>query len=346
MKKLLPLLIIAVLLIPSCGKELLSNNSTLSASANILAGNGKAGSANGSDTSAYFNEPSGLAVDASGNVYVADFGNNLIRKITPTGVVTTLAGSGTAGSTNATGIAASFNQPAGVAVDAAGNVYVADSGNSLIRKVTSAGIVTTLAGSGAAQYSDGTGVSASFYQPTGVAVDTSGNVYVADGGNNLIRKITSTGVVTTVAGGSSSGSINGTGTAALFFEPSGIAIDKSGNLFVADLGNYLIRKITPAGIVTTLAGRGVKGSVNGTGAAASFNGAGGLTVDASDNVYVADFGNNVIRKITSAGIVTTLGGTKSSTGILFKGPYAVALDVTGNIYVANYNGDTIDKINN
>ncbi|MDP6772479.1 MAG: Ig-like domain-containing protein, partial [Anaerolineales bacterium] len=157
-----------------------------------LAGSGSIGSADGTGTAASFKYPEGLAVDFIGNVYVADTWNHLIRKITPAGVVTTLAGSGYEGSANGTGTAASFRLPSGIAVDGSGNVYVADHTNNRIRKITSAGVVTTLAGSGSEGSADGTGTAASFYYPAGVAVDGSGNVYVAGHGNHLIRKIATT----------------------------------------------------------------------------------------------------------------------------------------------------------
>jgi len=209
-------------------------------------------------------------VDGSGNVYVGDEVNHKIRKITSAGVVTTLAGSGSSGSADGTGTLASFNNPYGVAVDLSGNVYVADKGNFLIRKITSGGVVTTLAGSGSSGSANGTGTAASFNYPFGVAVDGSGNVYVGDYENHLIRKITSAGEVTTLAGSGSSGSANGTGTAASFSSPYDVAVDGSGNVYVADYYNHLIRKITSDGVVTTLAGSGSSGSANGTGTAASF----------------------------------------------------------------------------
>ena len=218
-------------------------------------------------------------------------------EITPE--VTTFAGSGSAGSADGTGTAASFYKPSGVAVDGSGNVYVAEYYNHLIRKITSAGVVTTLAGSGSAGSANGTGTAASFYRPYGVAVDGNGNVYVADYYNHLIRKITSAGVVTTLAGSGSQGSADGTGTAASFYNPSGVAVDGSGNVYVADRSNHLIRKITSADVVTTLAGSGSQGSANGTGTAASFTLPYGVAVDASGNVYVADSGNNLIRKIAT-----------------------------------------------
>jgi len=307
-----------------------------------LAGGASYGSANGTGTAASFLEPTGVAVDGNGNVYVADYGNNLIRKITSAGVVTTLAGSGSQGSANGTGTAASFRGPLGVAVDGNGNVYVADAGNNLIRKITSAGVVTTLAGSGSAGSANGTGTAASFASPIGVAVDASGNVYVGDAGTSLIRKITSAGVVTTLAGSGSPGSANGTGTAASFNVPYGVAVDGNGNVYVSDFSSNLIRKITAAGVVTTLAGSGSQGSANGTGTAASFSQPSGVAVDGNGNVYVADFLNNLIRKITSTGIVTTLAGSGSVgsangtlTAASFNEPFGVAVDGNGNVYVTD-----------
>jgi sugar lactone lactonase YvrE len=260
---------------------------------------GVTGSINGTGTAASFNNPQGVAVDGSGNVYVADQGNNLIRKITSGGDVTTLAGqAGVTGSTDGAGTVASFNYPIGVAVDASGNVYVGDEGNNLIRKITSGGNVTTLAGSGSVGSTNGIGTAAKFYHPYGVAVDALGNVYVADQGNDLIRKITSGGLVTTLAGTGSGGASNGTGTAASFFWPQGVAVDPSGNVYVADSSNNLIRKITSGGVVTTLAGSGTADYVDGIGIAASFNNPTGVAVDSSGNVYVADFYNLRIREIT------------------------------------------------
>ena len=180
-----------------------------------------------------------MAVDSAGNVYVADAYNDEIRKITPSGVVTTLAGSaGQAGSSDGTGSAARFIDPCGVAVDSAGNVYVADYGNDEIRKITPSGVVTTLAGSaGQTGSSDGTGSAARFDDPMGVAVDSAGNVYVADYGNDEIRKITPSGVVTTLAGSAGqTGSSDGTGSAARFDYPMGVAVDSAGNVYVADHG--------------------------------------------------------------------------------------------------------------
>ena len=258
-----------------------------------LAGSGVSGSEDGPGSAASFNYPNGVAVDSIGNVYVAEYYK--IRKITPVGVVTTLAGSGVSGSDDGTGTAASFNSLNGVAVDSTGNIYVADSRDNKIRKITPEGVVTTLAGSGVSGSDDGTGAAASFNYPEGVAVDSSGNVYVGDSRNHKIRKITPVGVVTTLAGSGRQGSRDG--TAASFKNPSGVAVDTSGNIYVAD-GNRKIRKITPEGVVTTLAGSGVSGSEDGPGSAASFYYPEGVAVDSIGNVYVADNYNNLIRKIT------------------------------------------------
>jgi sugar lactone lactonase YvrE len=328
-----------------------------------LAGSpGNLGSADGTGSAALFAGPSSVAVDSSGNVYVADTYNNTIRAITPAGVVTTLAGSAAAfpGNVDGTGGAARFNSPSGVAADSSGNVYVADTFNDTIRKITTpGGVVTTLAGSAAGSGSaDGTGSTARFNFPLGVAVDNAGNVYVGDEGNNTIRKITTPGgVVTTLAGSPGvTGSTDGTGSAALFFGPSGVAVDGSGNVYVADSGNNTIRKITSAGVVTTLAGSpGVTGSADGTGSAAQFNFPRGVAADSAGNVYVVDGGNETIRKITPAGVVTTLAGCAGVTGSAdgtggpcgtarFNTPRGVAVDSAGNVYVGDTLNRTVRKI--
>jgi len=322
-----------------------------------LAGSaGMWGSADGAGSVARFNMPVGVAVDSAGNVFVADTGNQTIRKVTPSGVVTTLAGSaGGSGSTDGTGITARFYSPKGVAADSAGNVYVADTGNQTIRKVTSAGVVTTLAGSaGVAGSADGTGSAARFCNPYGVAVDSTGNVFVGDTGNCTIRKVTAGGVVTTLAGSvGSTGSADGTGSAARFYSPEGVAVDSSGNMYVADTDNHTIRKVTASGVVTTLAGSSrVIGIADGTGSVARFFGPQGVAVDGTDNLFVADRNNHTIRKITAAGVVTTLAGSAGSSGSTngtggaarFYYPGGVAVDSTGNVFVADTYNHTIRKV--
>ena len=308
-----------------------------------FAGTGIPGSANGAGATASFNQPFGVATDVNGNVYVVDHLNNLIRKITPAGLVSTLAGSGVAGSADGIGAAASFNNPTGIAVDVAGNVYIADVSNNLIRKITPDGLVTTLAGKrGVFGSLNGPGNAATFNNPSGVAVDGAGNVYVTDLSNNLIRKITPGGLVSTLAGTGLAGSEDGIGTDASFNQPYGIAVDPRGYIFVADWGNNQIREISPTGAVTTLAGSGKPGSVDGQGAAASFYKPFGLAIDENGNLYVADTNNELIREVTPGGLVTTVAGTgtkgaENGTGsqTSFFQPTGIVADGAGNVYIAD-----------
>jgi len=278
------------------------------------------GSADGTGTVARFNEPSDLVINDDGSFLLTDTSNASLRKVTTAGVVTTFAGtSGSKGSADGTGTAARFSAPVGITRDTAGNVYVADQTNHVIRRVTPAGVVTTLAGTaGAAGSTDGTGTAARFNLPTGVAMNSADVLYVADFGSHTLRKVTSSGVVTTFAGtAGTSGSTDGTGSAARFNKPSGLALDTAGNLYVADTGNSTVRKVSPAGVVTTLAGlSAIAGLKDGTGALAWFNEPEGVTSDTAGNLYVADTGNAVIRKITSAGVVTTLALTGTAPVIM------------------------------
>jgi serine/threonine protein kinase, bacterial len=243
--------------------------------------------------------PAGLAVDAADTVYCVDYDAYQIMKISPSGVVTVFAGNGQSDYVDGPGKAASFTGPYGAALDAMGNLYVADGDGNMIRKISPSGVVTTLAGNLNEGSADGTGTAASFDSPLGVAVNAQGTVYVADANNNCIRQISPSGVVTTLAGNSHApGDIDDIGANATFDIPSGIAVDKYGNIYVADSHNNKIRKITPAGVVTTLAGSGLSGSANGTLDASSFNNPIGVAVDSLGNVYVADSGNLLIRKIT------------------------------------------------
>ena len=287
----------------------------------LVAGStGKSGSTNGTGATASFNEIGALAAAADGTLSVADTKNELIRRIANTGVVTTIAGTaGARGTTDATGVDARFAAPAGIARDASGTLFVTDSLSHTLRKISSNGAVTTLAGSaGVAGSADGTGASARFNYPTGVAADPAGNIYVADSGNNTVRKITSTGVVTTIAGTAGTrGSLDGTGSAARFNNPTGLALGSSGELYLADTDNSTIRKITPAGVVTTLAGLPtIAGLMDGTGSYAWFAQPEGLTVNLDGNIYVADTGNAMIRKVTTAGVVTTLALTGTPPAII------------------------------
>ncbi len=321
---------------------------------------------NAQGVNAEFDIPEGVAADKSGNVYVADSANQVIRKINSNGNVTTLAGGGctgcnNSGYVNAQGVNAEFFNPWGVAVDGSGNVYVGDNYNSLVRKIDPSGNVSTLAGGGCVGCTNGgyvnaQGVNAEFYNTYGLAVDNSGNVYVADG-NNLIRKIDPSGNVSTLAGGGCAGCINagyadGQGSNAEFNLPTGVAIDGSGNVYVVDSNNSLIRKIDPSGNVTTVAGGGCSGCTNagysnGQGTNAEFGWPCGLAVDGAGNLYVADTYNSMIRKIDTNGNVTTFagGGCAGCTGngyvnawgvnAEFNASYAVAVGNNCNLYVAD-----------
>jgi sugar lactone lactonase YvrE len=316
MKKNLSLLLLAVSFITACKKNNNSKPSTpvITTIVSTLAGSGLPGSTNGVGTTASFDNPVGVAVDASSNIYVAEQGNSLIRKISPTGVVSTFAGSGVHNTADGIGTAASFYELQAIAVDASGNVYVADGS---IRKVTPIGIVSTLQGGNS-------------INGRGIAVDVAGNLYVADPVRHVVRKISSSGIVSTL------------GTATSFNEPIGIAVDASGNVFVTDIGNKSVYKINANGVVSTLASNVDKNILYVPT---------GIAVDKFDNVYVTDFFANVILKITAAGTFSTFAGSGSKgstngigTGASFYAPNGAAVDVSGNVYVADSFNNLIRKI--
>eukprot|EP00976_Prorocentrum_cordatum_P012871 257450-Prorocentrum_minimum.AAC.1 len=254
-----------------------------SAVVSTLAGTGVRGYQDGEGNAAKFRRPWGVAVDEDGNVIVADTYNSRIRKISPQGLVSTLAGTGVRGHRDGEGAAAQFKSPSGVAVDREGNVFVADYDNHRIRKISPQGLVSTLAGTGVAGHRDGEGIAAQFNCPRGVAVDGEGNVIVADFVNKCIRRISPQGLVSTLAGTGVEGHRNGEGTAAQFNEPSGVAVDGEGNVIVADYINNRIRRISPQGLVSTLAGTGGRGYQDGEGTAAQFAGPWGVAVDGDGN---------------------------------------------------------------
>lgn len=418
-----------------------------------LAGGGAAGSTDGTGSAARLDEPRGICIDSSGILYVADYDNHTIRRVTPDGVVTTIAGrADVAGNTDGVGTAATFRGPMGIAVDSTGVVYVADSGNRAIRRISasgtvstltlsgtalseprgiavstsgailvadygshtirsiaSSGVVTTVAGAvespgtadgaatsarfhypsalavlsdgslvvadtdndtvrgvrdnvvrtiagaaGRVLTADGVGTSARFDSPYATAVDSTGVVYVADSSAHVIRRIGTDGSVMTFAGlPGSFGIDDGTADGARFYSPTGIAIDSAGNLYVADSMNSTIRKITPGRVVTTFAGSGrSRGATDGTGSAARFAQPFGIAVDGAGTVYVTDSQANTIRKITSAGVVTTLAGQSGSggstdgtgTAARFLVPYGIAVDSTGTLYVVDHGNHTIRRI--
>lgn len=318
---------------------------------------GMSGTVDGTGTGARFSGPLGVMADNGGNLYIAD-GTTIRKMVLATGVVTTIAGTGgMSGSIDGTGAAARFSNPKGIVADSGGNLYVADS--STIRKIVDAtGVVTTIAGTASMQGStDGTGAAARFNSPFGAAADGAGNIYVADTSNLTIRKVVlATGVVTTLAGTAGmSGSADGTGAAARFRNPYGVAADNTGNLYIADTLNKTIRKIVVStGVVTTIAGTaGIQGSADGTGAAAQFDSPSCVAADGAGNIYVADIANNNIRKIVvSSGVVTTIAGTAGVSGSAdgtgaaarFLSPFGIATDGAGNLYIADTANHTIRKI--
>jgi sugar lactone lactonase YvrE len=315
---------------------------------------GCTGSSDGMGSAARFRAPEGIALDSAGNLFIADRDNATIRKLQPsTNQVTTFAGAAPQpGSTDGMSSTARFSMPAGVVVDAAGDWFIADQGNATIRKVT-AGVVTTFAGlTSMTGNADGMGAVARFNSPTGAAIDAAGTIYISDKMNHTIRKLAPDGRVTTLAGMAGlKGSSDGIGAAASFNAPIGVTVDSSGTVYVADSGNHTIRKVTVDGVVSTLAGAaGTSGNVDG--AAALFNAPSGIAVDPAGNVYVADTGNNTIRKVATDGAVSTLAGTAGMPGAMdgngsaaqFSSPTGLVLDSTGNLYVIDSGNSTIRKI--
>lgn len=311
------------------------------------------GTNSGSAGASLFNDPTGLALDAAGNLYIADNQNHAIRKLSTNGIVSTFAGKiGQPGSTNGTGTNALFYNPSGVAFAPNGTLYVTDTGNDTIRAIATNGAVSTLAGSpGQNGATNAAGSLARFDTPLGIAVDAAGTIYVADCANHLIRKVTPTGVVTTLAGSPGVwGTNDGVGTNALFNGPVGIALDDKTNLFVSDSNNHTIRKITPSGGVTTWAGTpGVDGTTNGTGNAALFRKPGDLKMDRNGNLFVMDSFNHTLRCITSNGVVTTIAGLAGNGGSVdglgdqarFFNPFGLAVDHNGNLRVSDTYNQTI-----
>jgi len=318
----------------------------------------------GAATAAELYYPYGVAVDGSGNIYIADQSNNCIRKVNTSGVITTIAGNGTPGYSGDGGAAtaAELSYPTGVAVDGSGNIYIADYGNSRLRKVNSSGVITTFAGNGTIGYSGdgGAATAAELYYPYGVAVDGSGNLYIADQYNNRIRKVNTSGVITTIAGNGTYGygGDGGAATAAELGGPTGVAVDGSGNIYIADYGYSRIRKVNTSGVITTLAGNGTAAYSGDGGAATAAELAYpyGVAVDESGNIYIADYGNCRIRKVNSSGVITTLAGNGTpgytgdggaATAAELNAPMGVAVDGSGNIlYIADCSNNRLRRVTN
>jgi streptogramin lyase len=317
---------------------------------------GNQGSANGQGTNATFYYPTGITSDSQGNLYVTDLYNETIRKVDSNDTVTTIAGQvGLQGSSDGPATNVDWFITPAITVDGQGNLFVADNVNNDILKIGTNDSVTTIAGQvGNAGSANGQGTNASFNTPNGITVDSKGNLYVADSGNDTIRKIGSNNNVTTIAGQAGiSGRANGQGTNATFYYPIGITSDGKGNLYVTDLYNDIIRKIDSSNNVTTIAGQaGISGRANGQGTNATFYYPTGITSDGKGNLYVTDLYNDTIRKIDSSNNVTTIAGharTRGSadgqgTNATFALPAGITSDSQGNLYVADQHNDTIRKI--
>lgn len=354
MKRFLPFFI-ALVLLGSAKAQIITT----------IAGNGAAGY-NGdgvAGTAASLYSSYQVTTDKNGNVYIADYANHRVRKVDINGIITTVAGNGIGGYSGDGGVAtaASMYYPEGVAVDTAGNLFIADNGNSVIRKVTPAGIISTIAGDHSLGFGGdgGPATSAQFYNPGGICLDAVGNLYVADIHNNRVRKITKAGIISTIAGNGPAG-YSGDGvqaTASSLNYPNGVAVDAAGNVYIADIYNQRIRKVNTSGIISTVVGNGV-GGYNGDGIAATtaqLYSPGGVVIDASGNLFVADFSNNRIRKVDVNGIITTIAGTGTAgfagdggTAVTaqLNGPLQLALDASGNIYISDRQNNRVRKIIN
>jgi hypothetical protein len=321
----------------------------------------------GPATDAGLTYPQGVAVDAAGNVYIADPFDNLVRKVSTSGTITTVAGDGTQGFSDDGGPAtnASLNLPTGVAVDAAGNLYFPDPYSNRVRKVSTSGTITTVAGNGTFGFSGdgGPATNASLRYPYAVAVNAAGNLYIADQGNNRVRKVAASvppllsGTITTVAGDGTTGfsGDGGPATNASLYEPTGVAVDAAGNVYIADPGNHRVRKVSTSGTITTVAGNGSPGFSGDGGPAtnASLDGLRGVAVDAAGNLYIADWVNSRVRKVSTSGMITTVAGSGTygfsgdggpATDASLSSPYGVAVDAAGNLYIADAGNSRVRKV--
>jgi len=312
-----------------------------------LAGNGTEGYQDGPRDKAMFSDPSGLVIDQEGYLIVADRDNHTIRRVSPLGEVSTLAGNGKKGYREGKGTEAIFDGPTGVAIDFMGNIFVADSNNYRVRIILPNGFTETFAGVGESGFADGKCMEAKFADLEGITITVDRTVYVIDG--HMIRRISPEGNLSTLAGGKEKGNADGIGARARFHHPTGLAVGPDNRIYVADCMNQTVRVITPEGVVETLAGNGTAGFEDGE--KGTFNNPLAVALDKDNNVYVADFVNNRIRKVTQTGVVTTVAGNAnngSADGIgeqaTFRGPSGLALNEEGDIFVADGFNHKIRKI--
>jgi hypothetical protein len=332
---------------------------------NTFAGKAGTGSYKGDGglaTAGALNKPASVAVDKQGNVFIADFYNNVVRKVSPAGIITTIAGNNTEGYCGDGGpaTAAKLHGPWGVAADEAGNVYFTDKENHAVRKVNTSGIITTIAGKGKPGYwgDNGPATAALLNHPLGLAVDNAGNIYVADNSNTAVRKINAAGTISTFAGNHKAGysGDGGPATAASFKNIRYVACDANGNIFISDTWNSVIRKVNPAGIVSTFAGNHTM-KYSGDGGQATAAGIYfpvGITVAADGSLYIADNHNHVIRRVGSDGLISTVvgNGTRGysgdggpATASQMANPTSIAIDATGKLYIAEFVHNLIRVVN-
>jgi hypothetical protein len=317
----------------------------------------------GAAINASFKNPRSVTFDSTGELYIADYNNNRVRRMNASGIVTTVAGTGTNGFSGDGGAAtnASIGPPYGLALDSAGNFYIADNNNNRVRKVDTSGIITTVAGGGSGG-DGGAATNADLYGPTGVCLDAAGNLYIATSEYSTIRKVDTNGIITTVAGNGNFGfsGDGGAATNATLDAPFGVALDATDNLYIADYSNNRIRKVDTNGIITTVAGDGPSYPNNGT-----YSGDGGqatnaglnhpvaMTLDAVSNLYIADSSDNRIRIVTPSGIISTVAGNGQSTyagdggaatNARLYSPSGLAFDTAGNLYIGDYGNNRIRKV--
>ena len=305
--------------------------------------------------------PTAVYADNAGNIYLSDWANSRLRVVNSAGIITTIAGNGIFGFSGdgGTASAAELNGPMGIFMDGSGNIYVADIGNSRVREINTNGIINTIAGNGTYGFSGdgGAATAAAFEDIAGICGDVSGNIYLADEFNNRVRKINTSGIISTIAGCGARGysGDGGAATLAEFYYPSGVAVDVSGNLYIADESNNCIREVNPDGLISTIAGNGIAG-YSGDGGLAAFaelDNAAGVGIDKTGNIYITDGFNNRIRKMNTSGIISTIAGNglKGYSGIgdtatlaSINDPVGIEADEEGNLYFANEFNNHVEKL--